>query len=150
MDWCGAWWEGRSKFLCSREDKHVYLQSTSHSPPVMRWVQSQWARRKVHRSCKQGKANKECRGALIRIDVSEDCIATIIRVFLRSVIGLLITTNVVPSSPILDTLMMVAIRSSQTSVLTRATRRNIPEDDILHSYRCENLKSYIALTDWAL
>jgi hypothetical protein len=26
----------------------------------------------------------------------------------------------------------------------------IPEDGILHSRRCENLKSYIALTSWAL
>jgi hypothetical protein len=26
--------------------------------------------------------------------------------------------------------------------LTRATRRNIPEDTILHSHRCENLKSW--------
>jgi hypothetical protein len=25
-----------------------------------------------------------------------------------------------------------------------------PEDDILHSYRRENLKSYIALTGWTL
>jgi hypothetical protein len=32
----------------------------------------------------------------------------------------------------------------------RATRRNIPEDDILPSYRRENLKPYIALTGWAL
>jgi hypothetical protein len=36
------------------------------------------------------------------------------------------------------------------SVLTRATRRNIPEDDILHSHRRENPKSYIALTGWAV
>jgi hypothetical protein len=28
-------------------------------------------------------------------------------------------------------------------VLTRATRRNIPEDTILHNHRRENLKSYI-------
>jgi hypothetical protein len=27
---------------------------------------------------------------------------------------------------------------------------SIPEDGILHSHRRENLKSYIALTDWAL
>jgi hypothetical protein len=35
------------------------------------------------------------------------------------------------------------IRSSETSVHTRSTRRHIPEDGILHSHRCENLKSYI-------
>jgi hypothetical protein len=58
--------------------------------------------------------------------------------------------NVVPSLPILVILMMEAIRFSETLVLTRATRRNIPEDGILHSDCRENLKSYIALTGWAL
>jgi hypothetical protein len=58
--------------------------------------------------------------------------------------------NVVPSSPILVTLMMEAPSSSKTSVLTKPTHRNIAEDDILHSRRREDHKSYMALTGWTL
>jgi hypothetical protein len=62
-------------------------------------------------------------------------------VFLRSVFRLLVTENV-PRSPILVTLMMETIRSSETSVLTGDTRRHIPEESIVHSHRRQNLKSY--------
>jgi hypothetical protein len=41
---------------------------------------------------------------------------------LRNVIRLLVTANVVPSSPILVTLVMEAISSSEMSVLTRAQK----------------------------
>jgi hypothetical protein len=47
------------------------------------------------------------------------------------VLRLLVTASVVPSSPILITLMMEAMSSSETSVLTRTTQQNILEDGII-------------------
>jgi hypothetical protein len=76
------------------------------------------------------------RVTLIRTDVSEELTASIIRVtrirelgtllvtsntvLLRSVLWLLVITNVLRSSPILATQMMETIRCFETSVLTRA------------------------------
>jgi hypothetical protein len=70
-------------------------------------------------------------------------IASIIRVPRIGVLRLLVTAKVVPSSPILVTIMMVAIGSSETSPLITATLRHIPDDGILHSHRREYLNSYI-------
>jgi hypothetical protein len=85
--------------------------------------------------------------ALVRNDVSEEHIAFIkvTRIgglLSHTLLRLLVTANVVPSSLILFTLMMEAICSSNTSVLTRTTRSNITEKGIHHSHRRENLKSY--------
>jgi hypothetical protein len=93
---------------------------------------------------------EECRSpvmlpcvVLVRTDVSEELMAYYVTVFLRSVLRLLVIAIVVSNSLILVTLMMEKISSSETSVLTRATLRNIPGNGILHSYHSENLKSYM-------
>jgi ABC-type taurine transport system substrate-binding protein len=91
------------------------------------------------------------RVALVGTKVSKERITSIIRV---TRIGELGTTLAVTSNrrtlPILATLMVEALCSSEILVLIRSARRNIPEDGILHSHRRENLKSYIALTGWTL
>jgi hypothetical protein len=90
------------------------------------------------------------RVALVRTDVSEEISASFIRVRIDELGTTLVTASVVPSSPILVIFMKEALISPETSVLTRATQRNFPEDEILHSHRRENFKSYIALTGWDL
>jgi hypothetical protein len=84
------------------------------------------------------------RVALVRTDVSEELNATFIKV---TRIGELGTTLVLTSNRRNAT---KKYQVSETSVLTRATRRNIPEDCIIRSHLCGNLKSYIALTGWTL
>jgi hypothetical protein len=94
------------------------------------------------------------RVALVRANVSEEFSPTIIRV---TRIGEIETTLAVTrnrrtlrknttwyffAAYVLVILMKEALSSSEMSVLTRATRRNIQEDTIIHSHLCENVKSY--------
>jgi hypothetical protein len=60
------------------------------------------------------------------------------------VLLLLVTAKVVPSSPILFTLMTEEIRSIATSVLRRVTLRHIPEEGILQTYHGLNISIMIA------
>jgi hypothetical protein len=85
-----------------------------------------------------------------KLDLFRNISTALHLVFLRSVSRLLVTENVVHSSPIPVTSMIEALDSCETSFLTTVTRRNIPEDDILHSQSSENLKSYMELTGCAL
>jgi hypothetical protein len=71
---------------------------------------------------------------LVGTDVSEERSASVIRVTRISDLG---TTLAVTSN------QCMLLRSTM-SVPTRATWRNIPEDDILLSHCCENLKSYVS------
>jgi hypothetical protein len=66
---------------------------------------------------------------LLRTDVSEERIASII-IISFSVLQLVVSANFVPSSLILFTLMMEAIRSFEMSLFTIATQRHILEDGI--------------------
>jgi hypothetical protein len=99
------------------------------------------------------------RVALVRTGVKEERIASIIRLikFVELGTALAATSNcsissqraaaasAVPSSPILVTLKMEAMRSSETWILAIATRCNIPEDGILRIHRREDLTPYTKL-----
>jgi hypothetical protein len=84
--------------------------------------------------------------ALLRAEDSEESSVSTIRLTRNGELGrtlavnsnrrtprikLLVTVNVVSSSPILVTLMTEVLYSYETSVLTRVTWRNIPEEGIL-------------------
>jgi hypothetical protein len=67
-----------------------------------------------------------CHVTHVITDISEECVASIIRVTRISELGTLAVSSIRST---------LATRSSETSVLTTATRSNIPEEGILHCHR---------------
>jgi hypothetical protein len=92
--------------------------------------------------------------AFVRTDVTEERIAYITKVrtiselltlAVTSALQLLVTANFIPISLILLTLIMEAIRSTETSIPTRTTWYHIPEDDILRSPEWLPQNGFIAI-----
>jgi hypothetical protein len=90
---------------------------------------------------------------LVRTDVSKEPSASFIRVTRIAEVGTTLaaagdrrTLLVVLSSPILVTLMKEALDSSETSVLTRATPRNIEQDTVFqHKHLISNRRKNLLL-----
>jgi hypothetical protein len=76
------------------------------------------------------------RVALVRTDDSDE------RIPLSSGVLRLLVTSKVPTSPVLVILMMEAICSSETSVLSGATQPNMLENGILRSHCRKHIRSY--------
>jgi hypothetical protein len=94
----------------------------------------------AHPEVKKASSGKLRHVALVRTDVSEELNASFIR---GARVGELESTLAVTS----NRRTLEALSSSESSVLTRATRRHIPEAVILHSHRLETLKSYICINN---
>jgi hypothetical protein len=84
-----------------------------------------------------------CLVTLVRTDVSEERRVSIIRVTRIGELGITLTvTRYRRSLRRITVLGIICYVPLKCWFSTRATRRNTTEDGILHSYRCNGLKSY--------
>jgi hypothetical protein len=90
---------------------------------------------------------------LVRINVSNKRVTSTFRVeqirewVMVGSVSLATSNNFLRSRNI-STLKTEAIFFSETSVFATLTLRNVPEDVILHSHRCENITSYKKIFKW--
>jgi hypothetical protein len=124
---------------CLLQARALWFDTDQNQYRILRMYDLRFLRRWLWRIAPSGMLR---RVALVRTDVTEELSTSFFRVTRIGELGTtvavtsnrLVTASVLSSSPILVTTMKEALSSSETSVLARATWRNVTEDDTLQLF----------------